>query len=116
MQFPLFRKADKANGTMSVLESSHKLGELSYKSEQKTKDSLINLIPKNIELYQKKFKEVYCIMKRGDVVIFSNDTLHRSNYNTSSYTRFSGVVRINSINKLEDDHIIEKKISRKNSD
>ena len=114
-QFPLFNNATSDNGTMSVLKSSNKLGKLSYDSFQKTKDSLVNLKVRNINEYVKTHDEVPLIMKLGDVSIFHNNTIHRSNHNKSNFVRFSGVVRVNSIEKIADQEFIMQKKSRKSS-
>lgn len=115
-QFPIFRPASLENGTMSVLKGSNKLGALKYDSFQKSKDSLVNLTVRDIKNYENDLEEVPLIMEIGDVALFTNYTIHRSNHNLSKYVRFSGVSRINSITKVADDKLIDKKSARKSSD
>ena len=114
-QFPIFRPATLENGTMSVLSCSHKLGELSYDSFQKTKDSLINLKVRDINKYAEELDEVPFLMDLGDVGVFHNNTIHRSNHNSSQFVRFSGVIRVNTINEVASDERIELKKARKSS-
>jgi ectoine hydroxylase-related dioxygenase (phytanoyl-CoA dioxygenase family) len=114
-QFPIFRPANLENGTMSVLSCSQKLGELTYDSFQKTKDSLVNLKVRGIDKYSVELEEVPFLMDLGDVGVFHNNLIHRSNHNGSHFVRFSGVVRVNSINDVASDERIELKKARKSS-
>ena len=83
---------------------------------KKSKDSLVNLTVRDIKNYENDLEEVPLIMEIGDVALFTNYTIHRSNHNLSKYVRFSGVSRINSITKVADDKLIDKKSARKSSD
>ena len=114
-QFPIFRAATLQNGTMSVLSCSQKLGELSYDSFQKTKDSLINLKVRGIDKYVEELEEVPFLMNLGDVGVFHNNLIHRSNHNSSDFVRFSGVIRVNAINDVASDERIELKKARNSS-
>lgn len=111
-QFPLFNKATLENGTMSVLKKSHNLGKLKYDSFQRTKDSLVNLKVRSIDKYINVYEEIPLTMNLGDVAIFHNNTIHRSNHNISEYVRFSGVVRVHSIQKIAEKELVTQKKSR----
>lgn len=93
-QFCFFDKCNKKNGTMSVLEGSHSLGEIldnSYK--RKFKKGVYSYVPKKIHLMKKYFKEKFINMEVGDVCIFHEDIVHKSNANTTDRIRFAGINR-----------------------
>ena len=93
-QFPFFGKCNKSNGTMSVLEGSHTLGEiLDYSYNRKYKKGVYSYIPRDIKLMKKYFKEKYLTMDLGDVCIFHENIVHRSNLNKTNKVRFSGINR-----------------------
>ncbi|WP_440692185.1 phytanoyl-CoA dioxygenase family protein [Candidatus Pelagibacter sp. HIMB1695] len=93
-QFPFFEKCIKLNGTMSVLEGSHTLGEISnYTYNRKFKKGVYSYIPKDIKLMQKYFKEKFLNMNIGDVCIFHENLIHRSNINKTNKVRFAGINR-----------------------
>lgn len=93
-QFPFFEKCYKSNGTMSVLEGSHALGEiLNYSYNRKFKKGVYSYIPKDIKLIKKYFKEKFLNMDLGDVCIFHENIIHKSNINKTNKIRFAGIVR-----------------------
>ncbi len=93
-QFPFFDKCDKSNGTMSVLEGSHTLGEISeYTYNRNFRKGVYSYVPKDIKQMKKFFKEKYLIMNIGDVCIFHENIIHRSNKNNTSKIRFAGINR-----------------------
>ena len=93
-QFPFFGKCNKSNGTMSVLEGSHTLGEiLDYSYNRKYKKGVYSYIPRDIKLMKKYFKERYLNMDLGDVCIFHENIVHRSNLNKTNKIRFAGINR-----------------------
>ena len=93
-QFPFFGKCYKSNGTMSVLEGSHTLGEiLNYSYNRKFKKGVYSFIPNDINLIKKHFKEKFLTMDLGDVCIFHEHIIHKSNINKTNKIRFAGIVR-----------------------
>ena len=93
-QFPFFEKCYKSNGTMSVLEGSHSLGEiLNYSYNRKFKRGVYSYIPKDIKLIKKYFREKFLNMDLGDVCIFHENIIHKSNINKTNKIRFAGIVR-----------------------
>lgn len=93
-QFPFFGKCYKSNGTMSVLEGSHTLGEiLNYSYKRKFKKGVYSFIPNDINLIKKYFKEKFLNMDLGDVCIFHENIIHKSNINKTNKIRFAGIVR-----------------------
>ena len=93
-QFPFFGKCNKSNGTMSVLEGSHTIGEiLDYSYNRKHKKGVYSYIPRDIKLMKKYFKEKYLNMDLGDVCIFHENIVHRSNLNKTNKVRFAGINR-----------------------
>ena len=93
-QFPFFEKCNKSNGTMSVLESSHSLGEIAnYSYNRKFKKGVYSYIPDDIKLMKKYFKERFLSMDIGDVCIFHEHIIHRSNVNKTNKIRFAGINR-----------------------
>ena len=93
-QFPFFGKCSKSNGTMSVLEGSHTLGEiLNYSHHRKFKKGVQSYIPKDIKLIKKYFKEKFINLELGDVCIFHENIVHKSNINKTNKIRFAGIQR-----------------------
>ena len=79
---------------MSVLEGSHTLGEISeYTYNRKFRKGVYSYVPKDIKQMTKFFKEKYLIMNIGDVCIFHENIIHRSNKNNTSKIRFAGINR-----------------------
>ena len=98
--FPIFEPATLDNGTMSVLPGSHNLGTLPYDKIQTSSDAATSLVPKGMDKIAKDYEEVHFTANVGDVAVFHNDLIHRSNSNTSGKPRITGLVRIASIDKL----------------
>lgn len=92
--FPVFDPATLENGTMSVLAGSHKLGLLPYTKQRVANNSYTSLIPHGIESIVERHEEVACLCAPGDLVVFHENLIHRSNHNRSGRTRFSGVLRL----------------------
>ena len=94
-QFPFFLPLRKSNGTMSVLEGSHQMGRiknLNYK--RKNKNSVYSYVPKKINQLKKIYKEKFINLKLGDVCVFHENIIHRSNTNITKKVRFAGIVRL----------------------
>jgi hypothetical protein len=92
--FPLLRKSSRANGTMSVLRGSHKIGTVSFEKKRVSQNAYTNLIPTAIEEIQSEFQEVHCILEPGDCVVFHKDLVHKSNFNSSELCRPVGTARL----------------------
>ena len=96
IHFPIMGKADLKNGTMSVLEKSHKLGKLNHTESRVSDDSYTNYVPMNIEELTSEFEEVHLELSLVDCVFFHDDLIHKSNFNGSNLCRLAGVVRLTS--------------------
>lgn len=94
IHFPIIGKADLNNGTMSVLEKSHKLGNLFYTESRVSDNSYTNYIPRNIEELTGEFEEVHLELNLGDCIFFHGDLIHKSNFNGSNLCRLAGIVRL----------------------
>lgn len=97
--FPVMEPATKANGAMSVLAGSHKLGRLTYTKSSKPQ-GYTDLTP--LGDYAERFPELVCECGLGDVVMFDGDLIHKSNPNTSGRTRYTGVSRFTAVRELPD--------------
>ena len=94
-QFPILNSCNKKNGTMSVLAGSNKLGFIKKVNNKKlSKTSINSFIPKNINKIKKKFSEKFINMNLKDIIIFSENILHKTNKNISNQIRFAGIVRL----------------------
>ena len=94
-QFPIISPATKINGTMSVLRSSHNLGEIKKtKNIKLTKKSINTFKPTNINSIKKNFKEIFITMKLGDVCMFSENIIHRTNKSYSKKLRLVPIIRL----------------------
>ena len=86
---------NKKNGTMSVLVGSNKLGLVKKTYNKKlSKKSINSFIPKNINKIKKQFSEKFINMNLKDIILFSENILHKSNKNISNQIRFAGIVRL----------------------
>lgn len=94
VHFPLFRKSTIKNGTMSILDGSHKEGILDYVYKRKSSDSYTDLLPVNLDHLEKKYQELHLELEVGDCVFFHNQLLHKSNYNNSDLCRPVGTCRL----------------------
>jgi ectoine hydroxylase-related dioxygenase (phytanoyl-CoA dioxygenase family) len=91
----------RKNGTMSVLTGSHKLGFIKkIAKDQKHKKSVYSYTPVNINRIIKKFKEKFINMRLGDIVMFDENIIHKSNKNSSNKIRFVGIIRHQLLNQL----------------
>ena len=96
-QFPIITKARKTNGTMSVLKGSQKAGPINkVKNIKLSKKSINTFLPKNINNLKKIFKEVYINMDLGDVCMFSENIVHKTNKSYSNKVRFVPIIRLQS--------------------
>ena len=96
-QFPIIIPAKKINGTMSVLSGSQKIGQIKEVTNIKlSKKSINTYLPKNISRLKKNFTEKFINMKLGDVCMFSDNIVHRTNKNYSNKIRFVPIVRLQS--------------------
>ena len=94
-QFPILNSCNKRNGTMSVLAGSNKLGFIKKVNNKKlSKKSINSFIPKNINKIKKQFSEKFINMNLKDIIIFSENILHKTNKNISNQVRFAGIVRL----------------------
>jgi len=98
--FPFLDSSTIANGTMSVLKGSHRMGKLPYKVYKPSDDSATTLIPDDIEQLKKKFSEEHCLLDPGDLLMFDMDLIHQSNPNISDRARFTGLIRIACIDRI----------------
>ena len=90
---PLFNNSSVSNGAMSVLEGTQALGTLPYTTSKPYENGGTSLIPVNIEKLESEYSEETFVINRGDVACFHKDLIHKSNFNSSSKTRFSLVFR-----------------------
>ena len=94
-QFPIISPATKNNGTMSVLASSHNLGEIKKtKNIKKSKKSINTLKPNNINKIKKNYKEKFIKMKLGDVCMFNENIIHKTNKSYSKNVRLVPIIRL----------------------
>jgi len=77
------------NGALKVAEGTHKSGKI-YKRDKK------NIILKK---YKFNFKSILC--KPGDVIVFSQNLVHKSGYNSSNTVRFSVGFRFSDLSKKD---------------
>jgi hypothetical protein len=92
--FPLRHASTAENGTMSVLDRSHKLGTLPFRKSRASHNSFTDLVPVDIDGIMATHEELHCYLEPGDVTIFHKDCIHRSNFNASDSCRLVGVSRL----------------------
>ncbi len=91
--FPLIHNANKKNGTMSALNKSHLEGNFSAINITGKKNGFKSFTPKNIKKIEKNFEEVQFKLNIGDVLFFTKNLIHKSNFNFSNKCRFIGIIR-----------------------
>jgi hypothetical protein len=92
--FPFLCDATVENGTMSVLKSSHRLGNLEFRESKFSENSYTDRVPIEINEIQKDFEEIDCVLELGDVLVFDQHLIHKSNRNRSSECRLVGISRL----------------------
>jgi len=92
--FPFLNDATVENGTMSVLQGSNRLGNLQFRESKFSDDSYTNRIPTDIEEIQSEYVEIDCVLGLGDVLVFDQHLIHKSNKNKSAECRLVGVSRL----------------------
>lgn len=89
--FPVFADKTKDNGVMSVKLGSHKR-DWPFAEYSEGANSFRQFeVPEN---FVTEFPEHVCESKRGDLIIFDRNLIHRSNANTSDEYSFACVVRV----------------------
>ena len=91
--FPLIHNANKKNGSMSALSKSHLEGNHSTINITGKKNGFKSFTPKNIKKIEKRFEEVQFKLDIGDVLFFTKNLIHKSNFNYSNKCRFIGIIR-----------------------
>lgn len=92
--FPFMRPLNKKCGTMSFLKKSHVMGHIkNLYNKQKHSKSVYSFVPKDIKEIKKNFSEKFLNIQMGDVCVFHENIIHRSNANKSNKIRFAGIVR-----------------------
>lgn len=86
-------EANKANGCLQVIKSSHKLGRVNhgFAGEQVGADMVM------VEHALKTMEHVYVEIQPGDALFFHSNLLHRSEANTSDKPRWSIISCYNSL-------------------
>ena len=87
---PLFSANDEGNGTMTIIDKSSRYGKLPYTRIDK-EQGYCDLVT-NVENIDGEI--VICNGNAGDAYIFDQNTIHRSNLNSSSKVRYSVTVRV----------------------
>jgi ectoine hydroxylase-related dioxygenase (phytanoyl-CoA dioxygenase family) len=97
-QFPIFNSCHKKNGTMSVLARSHLMGNIKQVKNIKYSEKSINTyLPTDIRKIKKRFKEKFIKMNLGDVCLFHENIIHKTNKNYTNKIRFVPIIRLKSL-------------------
>ncbi len=78
-------RANKANGCLQVIKSSHKMGRVEH---GKTGDQT-GADQARVDAALDRMELVYCELEPGDAIFFHGNLLHRSDQNTSENPRWS---------------------------
>lgn len=89
---PIFERATKENGTMSLLRGSHKLGQLPFE-KQRPDNGSTTLLPTGTDHIVAEHEELHFVADPGDVIGFHRDLVHRSNVNRSAHPRVTAVIQ-----------------------
>lgn len=90
--FPIFTDKTEANGTMYVLEGSHLVENRPFIEYTEGKNCFVQYEIPPSELTE--YKEVAIEAKRGDLVVFHKNMVHRSSRNHSNHPSYAGIMRI----------------------
>lgn len=95
LQFPIAFPCTRQNGTMSVLEGSHKMGQITkVKQIDRGAKHTTSIVPSLIDSYMKIYEEFAFEMRLGDAYVFDQNLIHRSNNNYSEELRLAGIIRV----------------------
>ncbi|GAA5506762.1 phytanoyl-CoA dioxygenase family protein [Novipirellula caenicola] len=97
---PIFERATRENGSMSVLRGSHVMGKLPFDKVKEHENGATTLVPKGIQEYEEAFEEVVFEADPGSVVMFNRHLIHRSNQNQTPRPRITAVIRFMQIESL----------------
>ncbi|TWU24115.1 Phytanoyl-CoA dioxygenase (PhyH) [Novipirellula galeiformis] len=97
---PIFERATRENGSMSVLSGSHTKGKLPFIKMKNHENGATTLVPQGIEALEREFTEVLFEADPGDLVMFDRHLIHRSNSNRSPRPRVTAVIRFMQIETL----------------
>ena len=97
---PIFERATRENGSMSVLRGSHAMGKLPFDKVKEHENGATTLVPKRIEEFERNYEEVVFEADPGAVVMFNRHLIHRSNQNRSPRPRITAVIRFMQIESL----------------
>lgn len=102
--FPILESSSPQNGTMSALRGTHKLGPLPFQASKPASNGGTSLIPVDIEKFEREFDEIHFLAEPGDLALIDKHLIHRSNFNHSNHTRFTGVVRLAVFDQVPPSH------------
>ena len=91
--FPIYFKSEIKNGSMSALNKSHTLGQISNTHKEGKKNGNKSFVPNKIESFKKQFPEVIFEVNVGDILYFHENLLHKSNFNSTNNCRIVGQLR-----------------------
>ena len=80
---------------MSALKGSHKMGYIKEQYIIRAHPKAIKtILPKNINLIKRKYKEYYFNLGKYDLAVFDGHLFHRTNQNKTNKVRFAANVRL----------------------
>ncbi|WP_372725379.1 phytanoyl-CoA dioxygenase family protein [Novipirellula sp.] len=97
---PIFERATRDNGSMSVLRGSHVMGKLPFDKVKEHENGATTLVPQGIQEYEEAFDEIVFEADPGSVVMFNRHLIHRSNPNQTPRPRITAVIRFMQIESL----------------
>ena len=100
VNMPVFEPARRENGSISLLKGSHRLGVLPYDKIQEAPDASTSLVPRGIDRLVEEYEEACFEAEPGDIILFYESLIHRSNINQSDRPRVTFVGRFTSIQSL----------------
>ena len=91
--FPVFEDATIENGAISLLLGSSCEGRIAKTEHRRPHEkAFLSLVPDGVQDLEKTYEEYRCTCEVGDLVVFNSNMVHRSNFNSTDHTRFSGVM------------------------
>ncbi|MDC1098303.1 phytanoyl-CoA dioxygenase family protein [Gammaproteobacteria bacterium] len=86
---PIFRPVNEYNGTMSILDCSHKIGQQEFSLDKTVEQGYQTRLPDNLKMLIEDFDELVLELSPGDCFFWDSFLLHKSNLNKSDFFRIT---------------------------
>ena len=99
MRINILKEVNKVYAKQNPSTYLRKYGNLNkfITNRKLSKKSINSFVPKKINIFKKKYPEKYINLNLGDVCIFDENLIHKTNKNITNKIRFAGIIRLKKI-------------------